>query len=142
MIIRANKGFETNTKYPNSDWYNDGNTLYVVDETTPEGKELAGKIQNAYPFYDYVTNDKGELIDIAVYPPIQYSIDKNTITTVETATISIIEPAVVVAVIDDEEYTVTDGEIEYSNENPGQYTIILKADGYKWEYIAIEVVEA
>lgn len=140
MIIRANKGFETNTKYPNSDWYNDGNALYVVDETTPEGKELVQRIQAAYPYYDFVT-DGGKLIDIIEHPPIQYSIDKTAISTAENAIITITEPAIVLVEIGGEEYEVTDGEIEYSNENTGQHTIILKADGYRWAHITIEVVE-
>lgn len=142
MIVRANKGYETNSAYPNTDWYNDGRTLYVVDETTPEGRELASRIMQAYPFYDFVTDENDKLINIIEYPSIQYSVDKTTITNAEIATITIIEPAIVLAEIDGEEYEVSDGEIEYSNENPGQHTIILKSDGYKWVYITIEVVEA
>ena len=142
MILRQNKGYETNDRYLKTDWYNNGRTLYIVDETTSEGQVLAGKIKNAYPFYDFVTGSEGKLIDITEYPLIQYSIDRTTLTTLETANITITDPAIVTAIIDNEEYTVDDGSIEYSNENTGTHTITLKTEGYRDVAIEIEVVEA
>jgi hypothetical protein len=142
MIVRANKGFETNSLYPKTDWYKDGHTIYVVDETTPEGMELAQKIARSYPYYDFVTDSEGNLIDITEYPPIQYSINKTTITAAEITSITITDPATVTAIIGGEEYKVTDGEIEYSNENVGTHIITLKTEGYRDAVIEIEVVEA
>jgi hypothetical protein len=142
MIIRNDKGYETNILYPKTDWYKDGHTLYIVDETTPEGEQLARRIEQVYPFYDFVTDGEGKLIDIIEYPPIQYNVDKSTIATTETAIITITEPAAVTAIIDDEEYTIDDGEIEYSNENSGTHIITLKAERRRDASIEIEVVEA
>lgn len=68
MIIRADKNYETNSAYPNLDWYNDGTVLYVVDETTPEGVVLANKIKSAAPYYDFVLDAEGDLIDITELP--------------------------------------------------------------------------
>lgn len=58
MIIYSSKGFEVRSDKPNSDWT--GNALYVV----PDGSELAKKIISNYPYYDFVTDENGNLIDI------------------------------------------------------------------------------
>lgn len=58
MIVYENKGFETRSDMPNSDWT--GNALYVV----PDGSELANKIMTNYPYYDFVTDEVGNLIDV------------------------------------------------------------------------------
>jgi len=58
MIIYADKGYEQLSACPDTDWT--GEALYVV----PDGSELAAKIQAAYPYYDFVLDDDGELIDI------------------------------------------------------------------------------
>lgn len=137
MIVRENKGFETNSMYPITDWYNEGN--YVIDETTEEGKALAEKILQNYPFYDLVV-ENGQLIDINIYPDIEFSIDKTQITTTEVANITITNPNTVTAIIDNQEYTVSDGIIEYSNENVGTHQVVLKAEGYKDARITIEVI--
>lgn len=50
MIIRNNKMFETNSMFLNSDWYNEGN--YIIDETTPEGQQMAQTYIENYPFVD------------------------------------------------------------------------------------------
>lgn len=65
MIVRSNKGYETNKLFPKTDWYNENN--YVVDETTEKGKILAQKIKDNYPNYELVVED-GELIDVKVLP--------------------------------------------------------------------------
>lgn len=67
---------------------------------------------------------------------IPYEIDKSTITTSETATIT---TEATTAIIEDEEYEV-DGVIEYSNENVGIHTIILKQDRHKDTVVEIEVI--
>lgn len=60
MIIYSNKGFETRSDKPDSDWTTDKSALYVV----PDGSALARKIQESYPYYDFVTDGDGALIDI------------------------------------------------------------------------------
>lgn len=62
MIVRANKTYETNSLFPNMDWYNEGN--YVIDETTEEGQLLAQKIIENYPYFNFVLDSEGNLIDI------------------------------------------------------------------------------
>ena len=44
MIIYENKGYETRSDMPNTDWT--GNAKYVV----PDGSELALKIEGLYPY--------------------------------------------------------------------------------------------
>ncbi|EHQ92123.1 hypothetical protein [Desulfosporosinus youngiae] len=62
MIVKQDKGFETNSFYPDTDWYNDEN--YVVDETTELGQLLAEKIKKHAPYFEFVLNENRELIDI------------------------------------------------------------------------------
>lgn len=59
MIIFENKGFQTRSDKPNSDWT--GNALYVV----PDGSMLAQKVMENYPYYEFVLDEAGKLIDIA-----------------------------------------------------------------------------
>lgn len=58
MIVYENKGFMTNSLYPDTDWT--GNAKYVV----PDDSELAEKIKAAYPYYDFVEDVEGNLVDI------------------------------------------------------------------------------
>ena len=62
MIVREDRNFESLSVYPNTDWYNEGN--YVVDETTEEGKPLVNKIKEHSPYFDFVLDGEGNLIDI------------------------------------------------------------------------------
>ena len=66
MIIREDKSFETNSLFPNTDWYDDGRTLFVVDETTEVGVELKNKIMQNYPHFEFVLDETGYLIDIVL----------------------------------------------------------------------------
>ena len=68
MIIRADKGYETNSLYPDVDWYNEGN--YVVDETKPENAELIAKIKEHAPYMDLVVED-GKLVDVVPRPDLR-----------------------------------------------------------------------
>ena len=52
MIIRQDKTYETNTMYPNSNWYEDEEN-YIIDETTDEGKQMAQMYIDNYPFVDF-----------------------------------------------------------------------------------------
>lgn len=51
MIIRSDKSYETNSMFPNVDWYNEGN--FIIDETTDEGKQMAQTYIDSYPFVDF-----------------------------------------------------------------------------------------
>ena len=68
MIIRQDKHYETNSLFPNSDWYEEGN--YVVDETNPENADLIQKIKENAPYMDLVIED-GEIIDIIPRPDLR-----------------------------------------------------------------------
>ena len=59
MIVFENKGFQTHSLFPDSDWT--GKAKFVI----PDNSELATKIANYYPYYDFVLNGSGELIDVA-----------------------------------------------------------------------------
>lgn len=56
------KIYETNSAYPNLDWT--GKADFIIDETNPENVELINKIKEYAPYFDYVTNLIGELIDV------------------------------------------------------------------------------
>lgn len=51
MIIREDKSYETNSLFPNTDWYDEGN--YIIDETTEQGKQMAQTYIDNYPFVDF-----------------------------------------------------------------------------------------
>ena len=54
MIIRQDKSFETNSLFPNSDWYDEGNL--IIDETTQKGQKMAKEYIENYPFVDFKNN--------------------------------------------------------------------------------------
>lgn len=58
MIVFENKGFQTNSLFPDSDWT--GKAKFVL----PDNSETATKIARYYPYYDFVLNDAGELVDV------------------------------------------------------------------------------
>lgn len=61
MAIVKPHGLETNSLFPNTDWYNEGNE--VIDETTPEGKALVDKLLSLAPFYKLIRDSEGTIID-------------------------------------------------------------------------------
>lgn len=65
MIVYTVKGlriYETRSDKPNEDWT--GKADFVVDETDSENQELINKIKEYAPYFDYVTNLIGELVDV------------------------------------------------------------------------------
>ncbi len=63
MILYNNKHFAARSDHPNDDWM--GNADYVI----PNGSELAEKILRLYPNFEIVTNEGGNLIDVAETEP-------------------------------------------------------------------------
>lgn len=61
MIIRPDGTYETNSLFPDTDWYNEGN--YVIDETKEENQELIQKIKSHAPYMKLVV-EGGKVIDI------------------------------------------------------------------------------
>jgi len=58
IINKLDKSLQTREDKPNENW-TDNKDVYVVDDNS----ELAQRIINAYPYYDFVVED-GELVDI------------------------------------------------------------------------------
>lgn len=60
MIIR-NNGYESNSLYPDTDWYNENN--FVIDETNSENKEIIDKIKEHAPYMELVI-ENDTVVDI------------------------------------------------------------------------------
>lgn len=60
IVFKDNKGFEQRDDVPFGNWTDED--CYVIEDNTI----LANKIVQAYPFYNFITNEHGELIDIEV----------------------------------------------------------------------------
>jgi hypothetical protein len=82
MIVYKNNDlivFETCSIFPNSDWT--GKADYIVDETNPDNQVLISKIYEYAPYFDYVLDDNGRLVDVVktqdkpVYPSPQSEIE-------------------------------------------------------------------
>ena len=48
--------------HPNDDWF--GCAEYIIDDNNPDNKELISKIFEYTPYFDYVLDDNGNLIDV------------------------------------------------------------------------------
>lgn len=57
MILYKDKRFISNSDYPDTDWVGDAD--YVI----PDGSDLAEKIKQAYPYFEFVF-DGENLVDI------------------------------------------------------------------------------
>ena len=57
MIVYKDKRFISNSAYPDTDWVGDAD--YVI----PDGSELAEKIKQAYPYFEFIF-DGDNLVDI------------------------------------------------------------------------------
>ncbi|WP_312647582.1 hypothetical protein [Aminipila sp.] len=58
MIVFENKGFQTRSDKPNEDWT--GEAKFIAED----GTELANKILSLYPYYNFVLDKEGKLIDV------------------------------------------------------------------------------
>ena len=57
MIVYKDKRFISNSDYPDTDWVGDAD--YVI----PDGSELAEKIKQAYPYFNFIF-DGEKIVDI------------------------------------------------------------------------------
>ena len=57
MIIYKDKRFISNSEYPDTDWVGD------ADFVIPDGSDLAEKIKQAYPYFEFVF-DGENLVDV------------------------------------------------------------------------------
>ena len=58
MIVYKDKRYIKRSEYPDSDWLGDAD--YVV----PDDSELSEKIIGLYPYFCFVFDDEGKLIDV------------------------------------------------------------------------------
>lgn len=58
MVIYEDKTYTTNSLFPNTDWT--GKAKFIVED----GCELCNKIRELYPYYEFVLNEEGKLIDV------------------------------------------------------------------------------
>ena len=88
MVIYNDKRFITNSEHPNDDWV--GNADWVI----PDGSELAEKIKQLYPNFEFVFDDGGQPVDVTgtepePVPPV-ISLEQR-VSAMEDATAEIIE---------------------------------------------------
>ncbi len=63
MIVYKDKHFITNSDHPEDDWI--GNADWVI----PDDSELAEKIKELYPNFEFVLDDDGQPIDVTETEP-------------------------------------------------------------------------
>jgi hypothetical protein len=63
MVIHKNKTFERIDTMPNINYTNDLEAV-VIDETTAEGKQMALNVSTWFPYYNYETDGKGNVISV------------------------------------------------------------------------------
>lgn len=63
MIVRQDKIYEQNSMYPDSN-FTDHLNVFIIDETTGAGRALAEKIINNSPYFNFILDPGGNLIDI------------------------------------------------------------------------------
>ena len=63
MIVYKDKHFITNSDHPEDDWI--GNADWVI----PDDSELAEKIKELYPNFEFVFGDNGQPVDVAETEP-------------------------------------------------------------------------
>ena len=58
MVIFKDKRFITNSEHPDDDFV--GNADFVI----PDGSELAEKIKATYPYFEFVFDGDGNIVDV------------------------------------------------------------------------------
>lgn len=79
IVNKTNKSFQTRSDKPNSNWLNDDN-YYVIPDNSP----LANKIMQYFPRYDFVLDEKGNLIDVVEIPKTEEEINQERIVEIKT----------------------------------------------------------
>ena len=64
MIVYKDKHFITNSDHPEDDWI--GNADWVI----PDDSELAEKIKELYPNFEFVFNENGQPVDVTETEPV------------------------------------------------------------------------
>lgn len=74
IVNKTDKGFQTRSDMPNSNWLNDDNYIVI-----PDGSELANKIMQLFPRYDFVLDKKGNLVDVVEIPKTEEEINQEKV---------------------------------------------------------------
>lgn len=65
MILYKDKRFISNSEYPDTDWVGD------ADFVIPDGSELADKIKQAYPYFEFIFDGENPIdIEKTKRPPV------------------------------------------------------------------------
>ena len=78
IVNKINKGFQTRSDMPNTNWEND-EEWYVV----PDNSEWANKIMQLFPRYDLVLDEKEQIVDVIETPYTEKEIKQQEIEQVD-----------------------------------------------------------
>ena len=74
IVNKQNKGFQTRTDKPNSNWLNDNNYIVI-----PDNSPLANKIMQYFPRFDFVLDENDNVVDIVEIPKTDEEIKRERI---------------------------------------------------------------
>ena len=63
MVVHQDKTYEQYWECPNINYTSDLNAA-VIDETTPEGQQMAANVRAWFPYYEYKTDGKGNITEV------------------------------------------------------------------------------
>lgn len=84
IVNKLNKAFQTRSDASNFNWLKSKN-WYVVNDNS----ELAKKIQQLYPRYEFILDEKGDLIDVEPIPKTQEELDEERAEEIKSELISL-----------------------------------------------------
>lgn len=138
IIDRMTKQFLTCSLYPDTNWcLPDKAEWLLIDEATEQGRELSEAVQTHYPFFDLEV-EGDTVVGVRPWATLEYTVDKTTVFPGDTVVIQT-SPGTI-ALLGEKEYTLDDGTLEYSNENVGEYKIVLRREGWKPAVFYIGVI--
>ena len=142
MILYKNKKFISNSEYPDTDWVGDAD--YVI----PDGSDLAEKIKGAYPYFEFIFDDDGNLIDVVATEPIitEEQINECKNKRVAESKVKLAEWLATHPMLftDGKYYSVTEEKQALLNGNLASYERAIKAGieyGLKWNSTGEECTE-
>lgn len=78
IVNKLDKSFQTRDDMPNTNWL--GDEWYLV----PNGSELANKIMQLFPRFDFVLDENDNLIDVVEIPKTEEEIKQERIEEIKT----------------------------------------------------------
>ena len=74
IVNKHDKSFQTRSDKPNSNWINDNNYIVVSD-----GSQLANKIMQYFPRYDFVLDENDNVVDVVQVPKTEEEVNREKI---------------------------------------------------------------